>query len=132
MTKLTKTNKIAKWFQKPILAGVAELADAQASGACSSNTVWVQVPSPAFPFSLLNLHKKYQYRGRLRPLSCTFLFSFPIHTKSINIGEGYAHSPAFFYYPIRTFLRRSSPNSVRCAIRIPLCPALFLIYENAV
>ena len=28
-------------------AEVAELADAQASGACGSNTVWVQVPSPA-------------------------------------------------------------------------------------
>jgi len=24
------------------------LADAQASGACGSNIVWVQVPSPAF------------------------------------------------------------------------------------
>jgi hypothetical protein len=34
-------------------AGVAELADAQASGACGSNIVWVQVPSPAFEF-----HKK--------------------------------------------------------------------------
>ena len=31
-------------------AGVAELADAQASGACGSNIVWVQVPSPAFEF----------------------------------------------------------------------------------
>lgn len=29
-------------------AEVAELADAQASGACGSNTVWVQVPSSAF------------------------------------------------------------------------------------
>ena len=26
---------------------MAELADAQASGACGSNIVWVQVPSPA-------------------------------------------------------------------------------------
>ena len=31
-----------------MFAGVAELADAQASGACGSNVVWVQVPSPAF------------------------------------------------------------------------------------
>lgn len=31
-------------------AGVAELADAQASGACGSNIVWVQVPSPALFF----------------------------------------------------------------------------------
>ena len=30
-----------------MFAGVAELADAQASGACGSNIVWVQVPSPA-------------------------------------------------------------------------------------
>ena len=28
-------------------AEVAELADAQASGACGSNIVWVQVPSSA-------------------------------------------------------------------------------------
>ena len=35
-------------------AGVAELADAQASGACGSNIVWVQVPSPAsFFYSFL-------------------------------------------------------------------------------
>ena len=27
---------------------MAELADAQASGACGSNIVWVQVPSSAF------------------------------------------------------------------------------------
>ena len=31
-------------------AEVAELADAQASGACGSNTVWVQVPSSALFF----------------------------------------------------------------------------------
>lgn len=36
-------------------AGVAELADAQASGACGSNIVWVQVPSPAFFFCLKNI-----------------------------------------------------------------------------
>ncbi len=28
-------------------AGMAELADAQASGACGGNIVWVQVPFPA-------------------------------------------------------------------------------------
>ena len=31
-------------------AGVAELADAQASGACGRKIVWVQVPSPALFF----------------------------------------------------------------------------------
>ncbi len=30
-----------------MFAGMAELADAQASGACGSNIVWVQVPFPA-------------------------------------------------------------------------------------
>ena len=33
-------------------AEVAELADAQASGACGSNIVWVQVPSSALFFCL--------------------------------------------------------------------------------
>ena len=33
-------------------AEVAELADAQASGACGRKIVWVQVPSPALFFSL--------------------------------------------------------------------------------
>ena len=31
-----------------MFAEVAELADAQASGACGSNIVWVQVPSSAY------------------------------------------------------------------------------------
>ena len=49
-------------------AGMAELADAQASGACGSNIVWVQVPSPArFPVLLgLPLGFKNPYRIRLR------------------------------------------------------------------
>ena len=34
-------------------AGVAELADAQASGACGRKIVWVQVPSPALFFSFV-------------------------------------------------------------------------------
>ena len=37
----------AKYVKIYLFAGVVELADAQASGACGSNTVWVQVPSPA-------------------------------------------------------------------------------------
>ena len=36
-------------------AEVAELADAQASGACGSNIVWVQVPSPASFFYFLTV-----------------------------------------------------------------------------
>ena len=34
---------------------MAELADAQASGACGRKIVWVQVPSPAFHTKLLIL-----------------------------------------------------------------------------
>ena len=36
-------------------AGVAELADAQASGACGRKIVWVQVPSPASFFVFWHL-----------------------------------------------------------------------------
>ena len=39
---------ILKYDKIYLFAGVAELADAQASGACGSNIVWVQVPSSAF------------------------------------------------------------------------------------
>ncbi len=39
-------------------AGVAELADAQASGACGRKVVWVQVPSPALS------KKRYDRKGR--------------------------------------------------------------------
>lgn len=38
--------------EKTEYAGVAELADAQASGACGRKIVWVQVPSPASFFCL--------------------------------------------------------------------------------
>ena len=38
-------------------AGMAELADAQASGACGSNIVWVQVPSPASFLFFIRLRK---------------------------------------------------------------------------
>ena len=40
-------NNIRQFCTDIFYAGVAELADAQASGACGSNTVWVQVPSSA-------------------------------------------------------------------------------------
>ena len=38
-------------------AGMAELADAQASGACGRKIVWVQVPFPAFFFILSKIKK---------------------------------------------------------------------------
>ena len=40
-------------------AEVAELADAQASGACGSNIVWVQVPSSALFFYLKTALRDY-------------------------------------------------------------------------
>ena len=42
-----------------LFAGVAELADAQASGACGSNIVWVQVPSPAFGLVSRDTYKAF-------------------------------------------------------------------------
>ncbi len=33
------------------------MADAQASGACDSNIVWVQVPSPALFFSVQHTYE---------------------------------------------------------------------------
>jgi hypothetical protein len=36
---------------------MAELADAQASGACGRKIVWVQVPFPAFFFILSKIKK---------------------------------------------------------------------------
>ncbi len=40
-----------------MFAGMAELADAQASGACGSNIVWVQVPFPALKCEVENTFK---------------------------------------------------------------------------
>ncbi len=37
------------------------MADAQASGACSSNTVWVQVPSPARCYFYLEARKSKDF-----------------------------------------------------------------------
>ena len=48
-------------------AGVAELADAQASGACGRKIMWVQVPSPAFFFC-----RKFDYHK----LSFITVFSY--------------------------------------------------------
>ena len=51
-------------------AGVAELADAQASGACGSNIVWVQVPSPALSLVSRDTYKAFfLYRKFMRILS---------------------------------------------------------------
>ena len=56
MTYPQKKDRIA--FASPF-AEVAELADAQASGACGSNIVWVQVPSSA----LLENPVSLEYQG---------------------------------------------------------------------
>ena len=53
MTKQTKCDKIIYVAAKAVFlyAGVAESADALASGASLRKEVWVQVPSPAPKFS---------------------------------------------------------------------------------
>ena len=49
-SKNTVDNHRNLWYKYSCDAEVAELADAQASGACGSNIVWVQVPSSALFF----------------------------------------------------------------------------------
>ena len=49
---LSLVAEIQQQTDKIKYAGMAELADAQASGACGSNIVWVQVPLPALFFCL--------------------------------------------------------------------------------
>ena len=51
-SKNTVDNHRNLWYKCSCDAEVAELADAQASGACGSNTVRVQVPPSAFFFYL--------------------------------------------------------------------------------
>ena len=53
-SKNTVDNHINLWYKYSGDAEVAELADAQASGACGSNIVWVQVPSPALTGKSVN------------------------------------------------------------------------------
>ena len=54
-SKNTVDNHRNLWYKYSCDAEVAELADAQASGACGSNTVRVQVPPSAF-FICENAH----------------------------------------------------------------------------
>ena len=65
-------------------AGVAELADAQASGACGSNIVWVQIPSPA--------------DKQEAALKAASLFVIPLHR----------NSRSFFKYRIHEIIRIES------------------------
>ena len=53
-SKNTVDNHRNLWYKYSCDAEVAELADAQASGACGSNIVWVQVPSPALTGKSVN------------------------------------------------------------------------------
>ena len=65
-SKNTVDNHRNLWYKYSCDAEVAELADAQASGACGSNTVRVQVPPSAlFIFCL----------KRTRRADCEFFFS---------------------------------------------------------
>ena len=48
------------------------MADAQASGACGGNTMWVQVPSPVPKEKMRNLRKNVFFEGleRVANVSC--------------------------------------------------------------
>ena len=59
MTSYRKTDTIIFVSFELSHAGVAELADAQASGACGSNIVWVQVPSPALSLVGMSIYKAF-------------------------------------------------------------------------
>ncbi len=66
-------------------AGVAELADAQASGACGRKIVWVQVPSPASFF----IQKSYFsiLDGSVPNYSPLFHITFIVETDAKRIFE---------------------------------------------
>ena len=72
------------------------MADAQASGACGSNTVWVQVPSSALTVILRN------------PLRAAALRGFCISRECNNIGGAHLQ----FVHRGRTFLIDESFDSV--------------------
>ncbi len=59
LTSYRKTDTIIFVSFELSHAGVAELADAQASGACGSNIVWVQVPSPALSLVDMSIYKAF-------------------------------------------------------------------------
>ena len=59
LTSYRKTDTIIFVSFELSHAGVAELADAQASGACGSNIVWVQVPSPALCLVGMSIYKAF-------------------------------------------------------------------------
>ena len=59
LTSYRKTDTIIFVSFELSHAGVAELADAQASGACGSNIVWVQVPSPALSLVGMSIYKAF-------------------------------------------------------------------------
>ena len=64
-------------------AGMAELADAQASGACGRKIVWVQVPSPALFYCIRSWKRpKQKSFGRI------FVpFLDKVHKKEKNVIE---------------------------------------------
>ena len=66
-------------------AGVAELADAQASGACGRKIVWVQVPSPAWFESCGSLYFQGFRFFFLNCLNCAFWPSLAHFFPSLTI-----------------------------------------------
>ena len=82
-SKNTVDNHRNLWYKYSCDAEVAELADAQASGACGSNTVRVQVPPSAlFIFCLKNS------QSRLR-----VLFFYTLHDARVLCASGTCLAP---------------------------------------
>ena len=59
LTSYRKTDTIIFVSFELSHAGVAELAVAQASGACVSNIVWFKVPSPALSLVGMSIYKAF-------------------------------------------------------------------------
>ena len=72
-SKNTVDNHRNLWYKYNCDAEVAELADAQASGACGSNTVRVQVPPSAF-FCFLKRIAGMKKRVRPKGLGSFFVW----------------------------------------------------------
>ncbi len=71
-------------------AGMAELVDAQASGACGGNIVWVQVPFPA------GVTYKTRMRKRHTGLFSNFIYVYYMTSHVLHISE-YGISAGIIY-----------------------------------
>ena len=85
-SKNTVDNHRNLWYKYSCDAEVAELADAQASGACGSNTVRVQVPPSAF-FCFLKRIAGMNKRVRPKGLGSFLYGGFEKPPRNITRGK---------------------------------------------